>query len=216
MTGTHRTVADDSPDRTTLVVLLAVVVGYPLFRVLVPLPSTGTRLDWWIYWLVVAVGHWSCFALIWWDLGRTGETWGSVGLDLRWIRKYWWIPVLIVALQVTNAVANAQGITKADLRLQEFTNVGERLFMATAGSITAGVVEETIFRGFALTRLQRAFGSAWLGLPLSVLGFVFLHGAPATVSTAFAFAAGGAIFGGAFILMKLRRLEILMCLHALA
>jgi len=41
--------------------------------------------------------------------------------------------------------------------------------------VTAGVVEETLFRGYAVTRLARLTGSLWLAAVLSAAVFAALH-----------------------------------------
>jgi len=93
-------------------------------------------------------------------------------------------------------------------------STAERLFWILGGGVTAGVVEETLFRGFALTRLGRLLGSPWLALPVTMVAFVFLHGSPPNLAIALNFAVVGAVFGVAFILMRCRRLEVLILVHA--
>jgi membrane protease YdiL (CAAX protease family) len=41
--------------------------------------------------------------------------------------------------------------------------------------VTAGIAEETLFRGYALTRLARLTGNLWLAAGLSALVFAALH-----------------------------------------
>jgi membrane protease YdiL (CAAX protease family) len=88
----------------------------------------------------------------------------------------------------------------------------ERLFVLWM-AITAGVTEEVLFRGFAITRLTRVLGSPWLALPVTVVSFLFIHGTPRDVGGLVAYTAAGLAFGVPFILMGLRRLEILIAIH---
>jgi uncharacterized protein len=90
----------------------------------------------------------------------------------------------------------------------------ERLFLIF-GAVTAGVTEEVLFRGFAFTRLGRLIRNPWLVLPITVVAFLFIHGMPRDVEGLITYTAAGLVFGVPFILMKLRRLEILICIHIL-
>ena len=58
------------------------------------------------------------------------------------------------------------------------SSLAERIFMIFSAVAIASVVEETLFRGFAITRLSRILPSAWLALPISVASFFFIHGTP--------------------------------------
>ena len=90
----------------------------------------------------------------------------------------------------------------------------ERLFLIF-GALTAGVTEEVLFRGFAFTRLGRVIKNPWLVLPVTVVAFLFIHGTPRNVEGFITYAMAGLAFGVPFIVMKLRRLEILMLIHFL-
>ena len=90
----------------------------------------------------------------------------------------------------------------------------ERLFLIF-GAVTAGVTEEVLFRGFAFTRLGRVIRNPWLVLLITVVAFLFIHGTPRDVESVITYSAAGLAFGVPFILMKLRRLEILIAIHFL-
>ena len=49
------------------------------------------------------------------------------------------------------------------------------MWFRVAAVVTAGVVEETLFNGFAVTRLALLTGSLWLAGALSVTVFAGLH-----------------------------------------
>jgi len=42
-------------------------------------------------------------------------------------------------------------------------------------AVTAGVVEETLFRGYSVTRLSRLIGRVWLAAAISVVASALLH-----------------------------------------
>ena len=206
----------------SMTVLLVILVGYPLPRGsgLIPPPSTGSRADWWLFWLIVGAGHWICFGLVALVLRHTGEPWSSLGVDWNRLKRRWpWLvaalAVLIVASFTAPRFHYGSDIPVRDALFPLLpTTTAERLFWILGGGVTAGVVEEIIFRGFALTRLGRLLGSPWLALPFSSVAFIFLHGMPPSLAVAANFAAVGLVFGSAFIIMKCRRLEILIILHA--
>ncbi len=199
-------------ERLTLVTLVVTLVLYPAIRCMVPDPNSGTRADFWYFWIPVAVGHWTCFGIISFSLRRSNEAWTTIGVDWEWFRLRW--PWLVCATSIVVAMAffdQSSGPDAPTFRHQ--TTTAERLFMVF-GIMTAGVVEETIFRGFALTRLSRLFNSPWLGLPITIVAFVFLHRVPESWPQVLFLGGIAAVFGIAFIIMKQRRLEILMCSHA--
>jgi membrane protease YdiL (CAAX protease family) len=90
----------------------------------------------------------------------------------------------------------------------------ERLFMIFV-AFTAGVTEEVLYRGFAITRLTRGVGSAWLVLPITVVTFLFIHGTPRNVQMLVVYTLADLAFGVPFILMRQRRLEALILIHFL-
>lgn len=49
------------------------------------------------------------------------------------------------------------------------------LIVLLGRALTAGVCEETMFRGFALTYLNRLFGRMWPGVLLATLAFSYGH-----------------------------------------
>ena len=210
-------------DRFAVVVLLATLLGYPLLRAsgLIPAPNSGSRVDWWTFWLIVAVGHWACFGLIALALRRSAQAWNSIGVDWTVLRRHWpWFVVGLAVLIVAAVVAprfyyEHELPTRNALFPLQPTSAAERLFWIFGGGITAGVVEETVFRGFALTRLGKLLGSPWRALPVSAVAFVFLHGVPPNLAVAANFGVVGLVFGALFIWMKCRRLEILIILHAM-
>ena len=209
-------------DPTTLVVLLLTVMGYPALRAsgLIPVPETGTRTEWWLFWLIVAIGHWTCFALVAFSLRRSGTPWSTIGVDWYWLRSRWrWLAAVVGGLVVAAIVAppiyyGGELPLRDGLFPLQPKSTAERLFWILGGGVTAGVVEETLFRGFALTRLGRLLGSPWLALPVTMVAFVFLHGSPPNLAIALNFAVVGAVFGVVFILMRCRRLEVLILVHA--
>lgn len=217
-------VAARRPDNTTLAVLAACLIAYPVLYCagfvgdLIRPIFQGSREHWWMFWGVLLAFHWVPFALIAWDLRRKGEAWSTIGVDWgAFVRQRYWcyavLGLLVAAAFVMPGLHYPNGLPD---RSQTLFMVGvstpERLLIIF-GAITAGVTEEVIFRGYALTRLGRWFGSAWWALPVSVVAFLFIHGVPRNEWMLINYTLAGLAFGVPFILMKLKRLEVLIAIH---
>lgn len=76
------------------------------------------------------------------------------------------------------------------------------MWLRIVAVITGGVVEETLFHGYALTRLGALFGSYWIAAPMVILAFSFLHypmWGPGPVQT---FVVAGTVSAIVFILSR--------------
>ena len=71
--------------------------------------------------------------------------------------------------------------------------------------IGAGVVEETLFRGFTVTRLHALTGRLWLSATLALLGFSALH----VPAWGWGFAVGSFISGAAAMTFFVWRRDLL-------
>ena len=80
--------------------------------------------------------------------------------------------------------------------------------------IGAGVVEETLFRGFTVTRLFVLTGRLWLAATLALLGFSALH----VPAWGWGFAVGGLVSGAAAMAFFVWRRDLLamMVFHTFA
>jgi len=212
------------PDRVTLAVLAVCLIAYPLLYCagfvddLVRPIFSGSRAHRWMFWGALLAFHWAPFGLVAWDLRRKGEAWPSIGVDWgAFQRQRHWcyavLALLVAAAFVMPGVHYPDGPPKISptIFLVGMTTP-ERLLIIFA-AITAGVTEEAIFRGYALTRLGRWFGSAWWALPVSAVSFLFIHGVPRDEWMLVNYTLAGLAFGVPFILMKLKRLELLIAIH---
>jgi membrane protease YdiL (CAAX protease family) len=214
-------------DVYTFIALFVSLVVYPLIycsgimgEIITPIFTENSRTHWWYFWLANMVFHWIPFALIWLALRKNGESWQSIGLDWAWFAKHkLWLGLLVAVLAVASFVM--PGV----LYGQTLPVISDTIFMAPVssferlfiifGAFTAALTEEVIFRGFALTRLKRVVKSPWLALPVSVVSFLFIHGMPRSVEALTSYTIAGLAFGVPFILMGLKRLEILILIHFL-
>ena len=90
----------------------------------------------------------------------------------------------------------------------------ERLF-AIFISFTAAFTEEVLFRGYAFTRLKRWIPNPWFILPITLISFLLIHGEPDSLNRVIFYILGGYAFGIPFIIMGLKRLEIIILVHFL-
>lgn len=170
-------------DLPTSLALLVSLVAYPSLRALeLDFYFTGTAWDWWRFMGVMSLGHWICFAVVALALRRSGEDWQSIGVDWSWFRRHRFAVLGFFALLLVGAALVENLGPNSAPRQGLFplypSSLAERIFMIFSAVATASVVEETLFRGFAITRLSRILPSAWLALPMSVASFFFIHGTP--------------------------------------
>lgn len=182
----------------------------------------GSRLHWWYFWMAALAVHWVPFAFVWLALRRNNESWASIGVDWGWFVRWWWVfGAIFVALVAAAFVMpgvhypdGLPGIARSQPKFMIPLSTPERLMVILA-AITAGVTEEVLFRGFAITRLARVIGSVWLALPITCVSFIYIHGTPRSIEHLLIYAAAGLAFGVPFVLMKCRRLEVLILVHFL-
>jgi membrane protease YdiL (CAAX protease family) len=202
----------------TLVVYPIVYCSGIMGALVRPIITEHSRLHWWYFWIALLLFHWIPFGAVWWALRREGESWSSIGVDWSWFWRRRWIFAAVLGLLVMASLVMPRvhyGGTLPPVSKTLFmapVSAPERLFVLL-GAITAGVTEEVLFRGFAITRLTRLVRSPWLALPITVVSFLFIHGKPRGVSGLVSYTMAGLAFGVPFILMGQRRLEILIAIH---
>lgn len=119
--------------------------------------------------------HWLIFGtIVAWVVLVEHRTLASIGV--RPIR--WWIaPLGVVAGTV---ILGVSGVLIGVLHLSSGSRLASYLLSLPFATrvmlvITAGVWEETAYRGYALERLASILGSKWLAGGITVLCFVFAH-----------------------------------------
>lgn len=208
----------------TIIALALVLIGYPAFRMAIAYlewfqgPSGDS--EWWVLWGVILVGHWLCAALVLAAIASERATLKSIGLNTRIFVRGRLVFLIVLILAIAAALYAPGYFYGDDLpdRMQSHplgpVSSAQRLFWILI-AVTAGFVEEIVFRGYALTRLPRLFGIPFAIL-ISIISFSLMHG-PSALIPQFAalYLISGAIFAFAFLLMKSRRLEILIIAHTL-
>jgi len=221
-------------DRFTLLALIVALIVYPLlystdffFSLLLPLLSEeslrslldeNTRVEWWYLHISNFFFHWIAFVFVWLALVKNNQSWSSIGVNWRWFDTYRpWFLVLLVFLIASALVMpgihyGEQIPTKSQTHFIGPVSTLERLFMIIT-ALTAAVTEEVLFRGFAFTRLKRWIANPWLILPITLVSFVLIHGEPRSLEQVLPLILGGLAFAIPFILMGLKRLELIILIH---
>jgi len=102
----------------------------------------------------------------------------SLGLKRGWARSLALAALLscgviwLVSPLALRLVA-AFGLPSIGSRVAQFAALP--IWLEILSVVTAGVVEETLFRGYALERLAASFGSVWLAALLTWLCFTVVH-----------------------------------------
>ncbi|MEM9619033.1 MAG: CPBP family intramembrane glutamic endopeptidase [Pseudomonadota bacterium] len=209
---------------STVMALFAILVCYPAWRMAVAyfdlFPGGDGRESWWALWTVILVGHWFVAAVCAGAITSEQGGWRSIGLDVRlFIRgRYLWLTIILVAAVAAYlAPQYLYGETTPERMMSHPlgpVSEAERIFWI-AMAITAGVVEEIVYRGYALTRLKKILGAP-AAIILSVAAFALMHG-PSAFQLPFLalYVVSGLLFSGLFIAFGYRRLEWLILFHIL-
>lgn len=149
------------------------------------------------------------FAFVWWCLYRGGTSLSAIGFPTRW--RWWQLLLLgaVVAYLVFLSFTVPPGSVLGGGGGSETTS--ERISGIFVNSVRAGVVEETIFRGLALTYLPALVfgGRVWPAVAISTIIFTLAHGDPLQGVTIFRFTIALA-FCALFLWRKSLKLPIVL------
>ncbi len=204
--------------------LIAVVIVYPMLRFVLPYFDSGsllaTRADWWRLWIGMLVGHWLCFALCAYAIRSVPGRWQAIGLNWHWFteRKFYLLTglaALTIVAFLTPELYYGDAVP-AVMRAHPLGPVSqtERLFWIVM-AVSAGVVEEVLYRGFALTQLKRTFNLP-VAIIVSTAAFALMHG-PSVLEPRYLslYVLSSLAFIGLFIWFRYRHLQWLILIHAL-
>jgi len=222
MSNNSKLGCDESRWKTSFVTipaLLLLLIGYPAFRMGVAYFDVFAPSDWWGIWSIVLVGHWLCAAIVFAAIRNEKSTAASIGLNLRlFVQQRWVFIAILLAVAVVAIFAPSYFYGENIPETMQSHPLGPvsstQRFFWIAMAVSAGFVEEIVFRGYAITRLRR-----FIGLPAAVListaSFALMHGPSAFILPLTAlYVVSGLLFSIAFLLMRSRRLEILIVVHA--
>lgn len=181
------------PAPTTVALLVLALVGLPLGAagldaLGVDGPGTSVLVPWSVLAVVLAGA-----------VGVEDRSLGSIGLRRPALRDAGWAVVTaglaLVAIAATDPLLEALGLATTD-----GLDYGTGLAAGLAIAVTAGVVEETLLRGYALERLAETDFGVTGAAVLTWLVFPIAH-LPAGVpsGTLLQIAAGGAVFTAVYV-----------------
>ncbi|WP_296814789.1 CPBP family intramembrane glutamic endopeptidase [Brevundimonas sp.] len=129
--------------------------------------------------VMIGEGGWWATALAVLLIMFVAERRGLGSIDLRWpgMRSVFWgllgSVVLIALFAATQLLLQLLGLGVSEAATLDFGQIPPWLILAMA--LRAGVVEEILFRGYAVTRLESLTGRTWVAALLSLAAFVVLH-----------------------------------------
>jgi len=124
--------------------------------------------------------HWASVALVFIFVSQAGGGLADIGLQLParkaavMVGTFLVVAAALVFLRQTRP-ANYPSRLPADMPPLLPVNLGERTFWMFA-SVSAGICEELVYRGFGLCALRGNGVPTWLAVVLCSLAFVLIHG----------------------------------------
>ena len=132
-----------------------------------PMAFAGQAVFWGLASAVVAI-------VVFWERQSLASLWLK---PFRWQSIAWGLALVAihyaVILPVGEFVRHATGLSGFAQGME--TVIRFPLSYRITAFITAGVVEEVLFRGYTITRLTRLTGNVWLAGALALAGFAALH-----------------------------------------
>lgn len=204
---------------------LAVLVGFPVVSTLLSLAllhrnALPSGVDFMaVLWSAITLWYVAQIAILGRVLRRAGYGWSDIcyRLDRRrtlfFVGGYLAIAFALVAL--VEAALRSATLDAAQLAaLSDLSNLTpkttlQRVVFVLMG-LAAGLAEELVYRGFAISALRGRGLAAWLAIPLAALPFVFQHGLKSIDQFEWFFA-WGLVLGALFVLT--RRLWINIAIH---
>ena len=170
------------------VLLIAVIyplIGLRSFRRLLRRLEAGETIDRTALYSTTAAGHWGLFAvalLLWW---QTGRAWPELGISFELTPAFWLAVALTAAgigllLWQLYAIRNASADKIGQLRSSVgdvsiiLPRNGNELGRFNILAVTAGIVEEALWRGYLFWYLG-FFMPLWAAAVVSTVAFALAH-----------------------------------------
>lgn len=177
-----------------------------------------SRPSFWRFVTSVMLLQWMAFGLIYWAIKPNMSTY--LNISTSFLRRYKalliiLVLVILVAAFMAPSYLYESGLPPESLTLRWLGPVAssERIAFVFL-SVTAGICEEVIFRGYGISVLERLTGNRWIALVVSSAAFMSLHGIVfIPVPLMIQYFIIGLIFG--YVYQRFRRLEILILIHFL-
>lgn len=217
--------SNTSVGRNKLIVLVTTLFAIPLIwgMGLFSIPMAElfpdlARPRFWSFVATILFLEWLAFGLIYWALKPNVNAYLSISSSFLNKYKYYLGGGFLVLLALAGVAPNylyPDGIPSTSDTLGflgPVTSIERMAFIFL--SLTAGICEEVIFRGYGITTLERLTKNKPLPLIISSAAFMSLHGiAFIPIELMIQYFVIGLIFG--FLFQRYRRLEWLVIVHFL-
>ena len=195
----------------------AILIGFPLFSTLLSLLLlnqsivSGSGISFFaFFWTVITVWYAVQIWLLRQTLKEAGQSWESIGFTSsrkrisQLIAGYLSVALLLFAfieLALANAPVDAEKMKAlSDLSNLTPTTTAERAIYIAMG-LVAGLAEELVYRGYAITSLMNYRLNKWVAAVLAAIPFVFQHGLKSIDQFGWFFG-WGIVFGALFLFSK--------------
>ena len=201
---------------------LSIIIGFPILYMLFGKTSiaielfANKNLDYYIpFWGGIIILHWASVFVVTQLLKSEGKTLADIGYKLS--RKGTLLFIggyVLVALLVLVGVEVILG--NVELDSSQFGSIAGLIPKTTPHRIffillvfSTGFCEEIVYRGFAISQLERIGLNKWIALVVAALIFIGIHGVNA-YSNRFLFLFGGGIMFGLVFLYSKRLLPSML------
>ena len=194
---------------------LSIIIGFPILYILFCKTSIATELfsnknlDYYIsFWGGIMTLHWASVFVVAKLLKREYKTFADIGYKLS--RKG---TILLAGSYVLIAILVLVGVEVLlnDVKLDssQFGNISGLIPKTTSHRIffiflvfSTGFCEEIVYRGFAITQLEKIGLNKWLALIIAAFLFIGIHGINAYSRNFLFYFGGGIMFGLTFLFSK--------------
>ena len=194
---------------------LLIIMGFPILYMLFGMTPIATELfadknlDYYIpFWGGIIILHWVSVFVVTQLLKSQGKTLADIGYKLsrkgtlRFIGGY-----VLVALLVLVGVEVI--LSNVELDSSQFGSISGLIPKTTSHRIffillvfSTGVCEEIVYRGFAITQLEKIGLNKWAALIIAAFIFIGIHGVNAYSNRFLFLFGGGVMFGLVFLFSK--------------
>jgi hypothetical protein len=194
---------------------LSIIIGFPILYMLFGKTSiaielfANKNLDYYIpFWGGIIILHWASVFVVMQLLKSEGKTLADIGFKLS--RKG---TLLLIGGYVLVAFIVLVGIevmlSNVELDSSQFGSISGLVPKTTSHRIffillvfSTGFCEEIVYRGFAITQLEKIGLNKWVALIIAALIFIGIHGVNAYSRSFLFYFGGGLMFGLVFLISK--------------
>lgn len=194
---------------------LSIIIGFPILYMLFSKTSIATELfgkknlDYYIpFWGGIVILHWASVFVVLLLLKSQSKTFADIGYKLS--RKG---TLLLIGGYVLAALLLLVGLevmlSNVKLDSSQFGSISGLVPKTTSHRIffiflvfSTGFCEEIVYRGFAITQLEKIGLNKWMALIVAALIFIGIHGANAYSRNFLFYFGGGLMFGLVFLFSK--------------